>query len=140
MFITMSMSCAPSFSTRAVSSRLEAASVAPSGNPMTTPTGTPVPASVSTAQLVQVGFTTAQAKRCSAASWHRRITCARVASGFSRVWSITAASAAAEERAWVAKEAASKAVGSAMESVVVVFISVLWMLLPGPRTARYFLS
>jgi len=56
------------------------------------------------------------------------------------VWSITAASAAADERAWAAKEAASKAVGSAMESVVVVFISVLWMLLPGPRTARYFLS
>ncbi len=60
MFSTMSTSCAPSFSTRLVSSHLLAGSVAPSGNPITTPTGTPVPASVSDATLTHVGFTIAQ--------------------------------------------------------------------------------
>ena len=92
MFITMSRSCAPSFSTRLASSHLAAENVAPSGKPITTPTGTPVPASVSAAVPTHVGFTMAHAKRCSAASWHRRITCARVASGFQSVWSRTAAS------------------------------------------------
>ena len=107
--------------------------------PTTTPTGTPVPASVSAATLTHVGFTIAQAKRCSAASWHSRMTWARVASGFSSVWSRTAASVAAEESAWEAKAFASNGAGSAMERVGVMFIFVV-MLLPGRGAARYFLS
>ncbi len=93
MFITMSTSCAPSRRTSRASSTLLAVKDAPSGNPITTPTGTPVPRSASTANGTQQGFTMAQAKRYSDASAHSWITCSRVASGFNSVWSSTAASA-----------------------------------------------
>ena len=112
MFRTMSTSCAPSFTTRAVSSRLEAERVAPKGNPTTTPVLIPVPANASTAVATQKGFTIAQAKPYSAASWQSWITCARVASGFRSVWSSTAASAEAEERACAEKADASKVASS----------------------------
>ena len=63
MGITMSSSRAPSRISAAASWRSVETSDAPSGKPMTTPTGMPVPESTPTAVETQTGFTMAQAKR-----------------------------------------------------------------------------
>jgi len=76
--------------------------------PTTTPTGTPVPAITECASDTHTGLTMAQAKRKEAASSHTLTTCSRVDSGFSSVWSNTAASAFALAKAVVANPETSK--------------------------------
>ena len=93
MGTTMSNSRAPMRARVAASCRRVETSEAPKGKPMTAPTGIPVPESIATAVETHSGFTMAHAKRYRIASSQRLSTCSRVASGFKRVWSITAASA-----------------------------------------------
>ncbi len=106
---------------------------------MTTPTGIPVPVRAVAARETQVGLTIAQAKRWWAASWQRRRTWSRVASGLRRVWSSTATRFCSEERAWAEKAAASNAV---MSGIRVLGTVMLFKKTPSTlgRCAGYFLS
>ena len=59
--------------------------VAPSGNPITVQTGTPVPCRLQAAARTQVGLTQTDAKRYLAASSHNFLMSSSVASGFRSV-------------------------------------------------------
>ena len=122
MLITMSISVAPSKIARRVSYCLTSAVVAPSGNPTTEQTPTPVPRSRAAASATQAGFTHTVAKWNSAASRHSFSISARVASGLSSVWSISAGDAARSAAAGVdadprraGVEHAAQPVGAAIE-------------------------
>src|SRR3972149_3014279 len=92
--MTISISCAPSFTASSVSAAFTVASVAPRGKPTTVQTFTGVSRRAAAAVATQVGFTTTVAKpNCFASAQSLRIS-SRVASGLSRVWSISAATSA----------------------------------------------
>ena len=83
--MTMSISDAPSKMARRVSKFLTSAVVAPSGNPTTEQTPTPVPRSREAASATHTGFTHTVAKWNSAASRQSFSISARVASALSSV-------------------------------------------------------
>ena len=88
MLMTMSISRAPSRIARRASVALTSVVLAPKGKPMTEATATSVPRRFSAARRTHVGLMQTAAKRCSAASAHRRSISAAVASGRRSVWSM----------------------------------------------------
>ncbi len=84
----MSTSAAPSCTARPASKAFTSGSVAPSGKPTTVHTPVAEPRSRRAHSGTQVGLTHTVAKPCSRASAHSFSIWARVASGFSSVWSI----------------------------------------------------
>ena len=83
--MTMSISVAPSNIARRVSNCFVSDVVAPSGNPTTEQTPTPVPRKRNAESATHVGLMQTVAKWNSAASRHSCSTAVRVASGFSSV-------------------------------------------------------
>ncbi len=95
MWITMSTSDAPSKIARRVSYAFTSLAVAPSGNPTTVHTPTPLPCSRRAARVTHTGLMHTVANRYSAASRQSASISARVASAFSSVWSISEATSPA---------------------------------------------
>src|SRR5207249_11848521 len=91
MLITISISRAPSAIASRASYAFTRAIVAPSGNPTTAHTPTPLPSRRRAASLTHVGLTQTLANVKSSASRHRISMSCRVASGLRRVWSISLA-------------------------------------------------
>ena len=85
MFITISNSSAPRRRHSPASKRLAVVTEAPSGNPITVPIFTGVSRRRAAQNETHVGFTIAQANPYCEASSQSCTTCARVASGRSKV-------------------------------------------------------
>ena len=90
-WMTISSSSAPMAAQLAASAAFCSGVMAPSGNPTTQHTFTPVPCSSFAASGIYTGLTQTLAKWYAAASAHSFSICSGVASGFSSVWSIMAA-------------------------------------------------